>query len=595
MTRRILAPPLLLLLLCFSRDAGAVTFQDVNIVATTDVHAWIAGGDRQVKAGTPALDATFGDLTSFAQRAKAAAAAQGKDLFLVDNGDVVDGTGLSNLAADHCSYLLPLLQQVPYDALNCGNHELYDNATMEAFRASGYIDGWNGRYLTSNLYNASEGEGSPLGARSAVMVGPVTGVRILTFGFMYDMAPAEGRCAAVGVTPVEEAVGAAWFTAALGDGSGYDAVLVLAHMDAFEPLIETITSAVRAGPRGAALPVLVIAGHSHARKIKSVDARCTVFEPGNYFNTVGFASFDLPSAADDAGAATAAAAAADNEGEGAAGADGDAAPAPYFFSLTDIDTSVGSLALALNLSAGGAGLHTAAGDNVTAAIRGAQAALGLSEVLGCAPQDYLEGPGLDALYVNTIVPKALFAANDPPGAAGGGGDGSSSSSSSSSQWLVQSVGGLRYDLYGGNVTTDDIYKILPFRDAIKVVHGVEGEHLRAVLQMLNGGGGGAGGEGEGAVEEAAFGWDARRARAGAPCARRGSGGTYGAKWIATDDNPQEGHPYDCYFVSFDAPKVAAALQNASGAAVVVADYAGPGPTTDTDMMIAWAKADLPPC
>ena len=98
-----------------------------------------------------------------------------------------------------------------------------------------------------------------------------------------------------------------------------------------------------------------------------------------------------------------------------------------------------------------------------------------------------------------------------------------------------------------------------------------------------------------AVEEAAFGWDARRARGGAPCARRGSGGTYGARWIATDDNPQEGRPYDCYFVSFDAPKVAAALQNASGAAVVVEDYAGPGPTTDTDMMIAWAKADLPPC
>ena len=590
-SRRILAP---LLLLCFSRGAGAITFQDVNIVATTDVHAWIAGGDRQVKAGTPALDATFGDLTSFAQRAKAAAAAQGKDLFLVDNGDVVDGTGLSNLAADHCSYLLPLLQQVPYDALNCGNHELYDNATMEAFRASGYIDGWHGRYLTSNLYNASEGEGSPLGARSAVMVGPVTGVRVLTFGFMYDMAPAEGRCAAVGVTPVAEAVGAAWFTAALGDGSGYDAVLVLAHMDAFEPLIETITAAVRAGPRGAALPVLVIAGHSHARKVKSVDARCTIFEPGNYFNTVGFASFDLPSAAADAAAAAAAAAAADDEAEGKASADADAgaAPAPSFFSLTDIDTSVGSLASALNLTAGGAGLPTAAGDHVTAAIRSAQAALGLSEVLGCAPQDYLEGPGLDALYVNTIVPKALFAANDPPGAGGGGG-----SSGGGSQWLVQSVGGLRYDLYGGNVTTDDIYKILPFRDAIKVVHGVQGEHLRAVLQMLNGGGGGggAGGEGEGAVAEAAVGWDARRARAGAPCARRGSGGTYGARWIATDDNPQEGRPYDCYFVSFDAPKVAAALQNASGAAVVVEDYAGPGPTTDTDMMIAWAKADLPPC
>jgi 2',3'-cyclic-nucleotide 2'-phosphodiesterase (5'-nucleotidase family) len=57
--------------------------------------------------------------------------ALGKDVFLVDYGDVVDGTGISNVAEDHCQHLLPLYGQVPFDALNCGNHELYDNSTME--------------------------------------------------------------------------------------------------------------------------------------------------------------------------------------------------------------------------------------------------------------------------------------------------------------------------------------------------------------------------------------------------------------------------------------------------------------------------------
>lgn len=94
------------------------------MAAVTDVHSWIAGGDRQVLPGTPALDANFGTLTSFAMRAKAEAALEGKDVFLVDNGDVVDGTGLSNVAADHCTDLLPLLSRMPFDALNCGNHEL---------------------------------------------------------------------------------------------------------------------------------------------------------------------------------------------------------------------------------------------------------------------------------------------------------------------------------------------------------------------------------------------------------------------------------------------------------------------------------------
>ena len=125
-----------------------VPLGDVNIVAVTDVHSWLQGGDQQDQqedqrgqralSNRPrahALDANFGDLISFTQRLKTHAAAQGKDVFLVDNGDVVDGTGLSNLFKDHCSALLPLLRRVPFDALNCGNHELYTNATMEAFRS----------------------------------------------------------------------------------------------------------------------------------------------------------------------------------------------------------------------------------------------------------------------------------------------------------------------------------------------------------------------------------------------------------------------------------------------------------------------------
>lgn len=54
-----------------------ITFRDVNILAVTDVHSWIAGGDRQVPRGTPLLDATFGDLTSLKERAEEAAAKEG--------------------------------------------------------------------------------------------------------------------------------------------------------------------------------------------------------------------------------------------------------------------------------------------------------------------------------------------------------------------------------------------------------------------------------------------------------------------------------------------------------------------------------------
>ena len=276
--------------------AAAVAFGDINIIAVTDVHAWIAGGDRQVPAATPTLDATFGDLVSFTERMRAAAALEGKDVFLVDNGDMVDGTGLSNAAADHCTYLMPLLRQIPFDALNCGNHELYDNATMEAFHSSGFIDSWGGKYLTSNLYNASTSQ--PLGgARSTVLHGTHSGVRVLTFGFMYDMGTDEGRCTAVGVDPVASAVSSDWFRAALL-AEQYDAVLVLAHMDYQEPLLQLILDGVRSElPH---ISVQFIAGHSHIRGQRCLDGRSCVHEPGNYFNTAGFASFNLPPNGDTA-------------------------------------------------------------------------------------------------------------------------------------------------------------------------------------------------------------------------------------------------------------------------------------------------------
>ena len=105
---------------------------------------------------------------------------------------------------------------------NCGNHELYDAATMEAMSSSGYIHSWGGRYLTSNLLNATTG--LPLGSRYTVMVGPASGVRLLTFGFMYEMQESEGRCAAIRVVGINATVQSEWFVRALRTAEGLGTV-----------------------------------------------------------------------------------------------------------------------------------------------------------------------------------------------------------------------------------------------------------------------------------------------------------------------------------------------------------------------------------
>jgi len=111
--------PLALAALLLRYARGALPWSDVNVLIVTDVHSWIAGHAHPDH--TPALDATYGDVLSLYERLAAAAAAEGRDLFFVQNGDLNDGTGFSTLPP---ATLATLLRRLPFDALTTGNHEV---------------------------------------------------------------------------------------------------------------------------------------------------------------------------------------------------------------------------------------------------------------------------------------------------------------------------------------------------------------------------------------------------------------------------------------------------------------------------------------
>ena len=193
-------------------DAGVASFvleNDVNIVHLTDVHSWLSGHLHE-----PADEADYPDVLAFFQRLEAMAhaqvcgpppppplfcrtnsqqaaccrcracaapadharasarAVQGKDLFLFNSGDIVDGTGLAGATAIDGQGILPIIRQVcrghapcppcdtrraaakqrvrweslaecaltgccgvcplqmPFAAITCGNHELYIDSTI---------------------------------------------------------------------------------------------------------------------------------------------------------------------------------------------------------------------------------------------------------------------------------------------------------------------------------------------------------------------------------------------------------------------------------------------------------------------------------
>lgn len=124
---------------------------DVNIVVVTDVHGWVAGHqtittndnyhDNNSTGSRSRRTADYGDIVSFYRRLQeqfAVASAfdvhDGENeptaLLFVMNGDFMDGTGLSTVPPTH---LLPLLRRMPWDAINVGNHELYQNGALLLF------------------------------------------------------------------------------------------------------------------------------------------------------------------------------------------------------------------------------------------------------------------------------------------------------------------------------------------------------------------------------------------------------------------------------------------------------------------------------
>lgn len=110
---------------------SSLPFGDVNVLVVTDVHSWIGGHlhplDTESSGSSLPMNVDYGDVLSFHSRLQDITLSQKQDFFFVMNGDIVDGTGLSVRVPP--TELTPLLQAMPWNAVNMGNHELYHNGT----------------------------------------------------------------------------------------------------------------------------------------------------------------------------------------------------------------------------------------------------------------------------------------------------------------------------------------------------------------------------------------------------------------------------------------------------------------------------------
>ena len=415
---------------------------DINLLVVTDVHSWIGGHGRHEAD----MDVDYGDVLSFYHHLKRFCTTHAKDLFFVMNGDFMDGTGLSTVPPIH---LTPLLEHMPWDAINVGNHELYNNETVE-WIVQNFVPHWGGHFLSTN--SLLESTRQPLGNRYTYLTAPHAQATILTFGFLFDFT---NNCASTMVERVEDVVQQPWFVEVIQRRDDYDAILVMAHMHVTDPLVNVIKQAIRTilndddddedddvgndDNINHPVPILFITGHTHIRGYAVLDENAASFEAGRFLDTLGFVSFPLPVVNDTHHM---------NMRD-----DSQMIPTAVQdrFQHVFLDTNRQTFAETLGFQEW---KPTATGALLTDTIHQTQSAMGLLEVVGCNDHGeyYLDAgmtrqDSLWRLYMQEVVPTVLTHYNE-------------------SMVFVQGTGAFRYPLFDGTVVVDDIIAVCPFNDTM---------------------------------------------------------------------------------------------------------------------------------
>jgi 2',3'-cyclic-nucleotide 2'-phosphodiesterase (5'-nucleotidase family) len=398
-----------------SGESTDIYLGDVNVVVLTDVHGWVAGHGRH----DPTLDADFGDVLSFYQRLKDISTKDEHDLFFVMNGDFLDGTGLSE---DPPTSLIPILEKMPFDALNVGNHDIANHDTVKYLtEPSGFVQWWEGNFLTSNVVKA--GTSIPMGARYALLHGSFKKSKILTLGFIYDYLGAPKNL--LEVENVAVVVESAWFKDVVGGVHGdYNAIMVLAQMDINDDLVQVILSAIRS-ITGENMPVQFITGHTHYRDSKDLDNYSSAYQAGRYLDTIGFVSFPIKK----------------NNGE----TDG-----RKHFKHSYINANRDDLRATLDVKK----LHTEEGSELSIFIKETEEAMGLLKLEGCAPMTYVteanenEDKSIWRLYMKEVIPSQIAGWDE------------------SIDRFLTGTASLRSDLFQGQVLKADLLSVAPFHEKI---------------------------------------------------------------------------------------------------------------------------------
>ena len=183
----------------------------------------------------------------------------------------------------------PIFEEVDYDLLTIGNHELY---VMEvaALTADQFAKFYGERYISSNvqIYNNATQRYENF-ANQYRYFKTHFGLRVMAFGVLYNFT---GNSNYSKVTPAQIMVQQQWFKDAVNYPEPIDLFVVIGHNPARTSVPSSTIGVVYDAIRGArpSLPIQVFGGHNHIRDFVVYDEGATGLGSGRYCETLGWAS-----------------------------------------------------------------------------------------------------------------------------------------------------------------------------------------------------------------------------------------------------------------------------------------------------------------
>ncbi|KAG0237984.1 Metallo-dependent phosphatase-like protein [Mortierella sp. GBAus27b] len=423
-------------------DLRPLEWGDLNIISTTDTHGWLAG---HLKEG--AYSADFGDFASFLAHMREQAAIRRKDLLVVDSGDLHDGNGLSDATPLDGQVSNPIFEMINYDALAIGNHELYlPEIAEDTYR--NFAPKWGKKYLTSNTFikDSRTNKTVPIG-KLYNKFRMKFGTRVMSYGFLYNFVGAANNTI---IEPANVTVTLPWFQKSLKED--VDVYLIVGHVPVRWNEAITVVNAIRAVHPSK--PILLFGGHLHVRDFKAYDARAYGLSAGRFMETIGWMSVS-------------------GVRDRACRVEANCVGKNLTVSRRYLDTNLHTYKTHA-LTHSPKKFDTWKGLKITKRITEQRKALGVSTVIGCAPQDYFlsrypytDSRSLLNLVAKEILPFSILDKSRPNPA-----------------FAIINSGSQRFDVFKGTFSIDDTYVVSPFHDDF-VFATVPFKFAKNVLNALN--------------------------------------------------------------------------------------------------------------